>query len=373
MKMQIFEMERMQSTWENVVEYNLSESGVEPVSLGELEALGLDLGSLTATPLGYSQTNGTKELRQELTEHYPGSTVDHIEVTNGTSEANYLLCLTLLGDGDEVVFESPNYMQFAGIPPSFGANVKTFSLLVDRNWQPDWDAFEAALSAKTRLIYVSHPNNPTGAVLSRQSMERLVEAAESVDAYLVADEVYQGAEFDGNITPSFWGMSDRVIVTSGLSKAFGIPGVRIGWIIGPPAIVADCWAQHDYLTIGPGIISDMVARVAVQKENRKKLFARTAELLSQNLEVVHRWTEGFGGFLEYVEPRAGAFAFVKYDSDVPSVELADRIRETQDVLVVPGAQLGAEGFLRISIGVPRETLQTGLARIKAVLDTLPRS
>lgn len=373
MKMQTFEMERMQSTWENVVEYNLSESGVEPVSLCDLEALGLDLELLKTTPLGYSQTNGTVKLREALAEHYPGSTVDHIEVTNGTSEANYLLCLTLLGDGDEVVFESPNYMQFAGIPPSLGATVCTFSLRVEENWEPDWDAFEAALTPKTKLIYLSHPNNPTGSVLSRKAMGRFIEAAKRVDAYLVADEVYQGAEFDQDLTPSFWGMSDRVIVTSGLSKAFGIPGVRIGWIVGPPEIVAECWAQHDYLTIGPSIIGDMVARVAVQKENRRKLFARTAELLSRNLEVIQGWAEGFGGFLEYVEPSAGAFAFVRYHSDSPSVELAERIRKEQDVLVVPGAQLGMEGYLRISIGVPRKTLEEGLARIKIVLDSLPRS
>ncbi len=373
MKMPIFDMERMQSTWENVVEYNLSESGVEPVSLRDLEAMGLDLELLRTTPLGYSQTNGTIKLREALMEHYPGSTVDHIEVTNGTSEANYLLCLTLLGEGDEVVFESPNYMQVAGIPPSLGSTVCTFSLRVEDDWEPDWDALETGLTPKTRLIYVSHPNNPTGSVLSRKAMERFVEAAERVDAYLVADEVYQGAEFDGDLTSSFWGMSDRVIVTSGLSKAFGIPGVRIGWIVGPPEIVADCWAQHDYLTIGPSIIGDTVARVAVQKENRKKLFARTAELLSRNLEIVRRWVEGFDGFLDYVHPRAGAFAFVRYHSEVPSLELAEQIRTTQGVLVVPGSQLGMEGYLRISIGVSQKTLKAGLARIKTVLASLPRS
>ncbi|MGD2110816.1 MAG: aminotransferase class I/II-fold pyridoxal phosphate-dependent enzyme [Phycisphaerae bacterium] len=373
MKMPVFEMERYQSTWENVVEYNLSESGVEPVTLRDLEALGLDLTALANTPLGYSQTNGTVELREALAEHYPGATVDHIEVTNGTSEANYLLCLTLLNEGDEVLFESPNYMQFAGIPPSVGATVCTFSLRVDRNWEPDWDAFEAGLTPKTKLIYVSHPNNPTGSVLSHESMERLVEAAERVGAYVVADEVYQGAEFDGNLTPTFWGMSDRVIVTSGLSKAFGIPGVRIGWVVGPEEIVAACWGQHDYTTIGPSVIGDAVARVAVEKENRRKLFARGAELLSRNLAVVRRWVEGFGGFLEYVEPQAGAFAFVKYHAPTPSAELAEQIRRTQSVLVVPGAQLGEEGHLRISIGVPRETLEWGLARVKTVLDSLTRS
>ncbi len=251
MKMPTFEMERMQSTWEHVVEFDLSESGVQPISLRDLREMGLDMNELETTPLGYSQTNGTIQLRRALCEHYPGATIDHVQVTNGTSEANYLACLTLLREGDEVVVQAPNYMQVFGIPPALGATVKSFPLRADRSWEPDWDEFERALSSKTRIIYVSNPNNPTGSILSSGAMERLVEAAESVDAYLVSDEVYQGAEFDGRLTPSFWGMSDRVIVTSGLSKAFGIPGIRIGWIVAPPKIVAECWAQHDYITIAP--------------------------------------------------------------------------------------------------------------------------
>lgn len=370
MKMPIFEMERMQSTWEHVVEFDLSESGVQPISLRDLQELGLDLGELETTPLAYIQTNGTTQLRRVLAEHYPGATVDHIQVTNGTSEANYLAALTLLDEQNEVVFQSPNYMQMFGIPQGLGATVKPFSLCVDRSWEPDWDEFERALSPKTRMIYVSNPNNPTGSILSSSAMQRLVKAVEAVDAYLVADEVYQGAELDGKLTPSFWGMSDRVIVTSGLSKAFGIPGVRIGWIVGPVDIVAQCWATHDYITIAPGTLSDLVARVAVSKEGRGKLFERAARALGGNQECFKSWISRLDGFLQYVEPKAGAFAFVRYDHDIPSVELVERLRKNQSVLVVPGAYLGMEGYLRISTGVPRDTLEAGLARIAAEFKTL---
>ncbi len=121
MRIEKFEMERMQSTWENVVEMDMSESGVRPVSLRDLAAMGLDLDSIIDMPLGYSQSNGTVALRENLAAIYPGATPDHIEVTNGTSEANYLLVLALLRDGDEVAFEVPNYMQLAGVPGSLGA------------------------------------------------------------------------------------------------------------------------------------------------------------------------------------------------------------------------------------------------------------
>ncbi|MBL8220555.1 MAG: aminotransferase class I/II-fold pyridoxal phosphate-dependent enzyme, partial [Bryobacterales bacterium] len=111
MKIEPFAMERMQSTWENLVDYDMSESGVRPLTLRELAAMGLDMESLMDTPLGYSQSNGTIELREALASHYPGATVDHIEVTNGTSEANYIAALALLSPGDRVALEVPNYMQ----------------------------------------------------------------------------------------------------------------------------------------------------------------------------------------------------------------------------------------------------------------------
>ncbi len=366
MKMPTFDMERMQSTWEHVVEIDLSESGVEPISLRDLHNMGLDMELYETTPLGYSQTNGTIELRKALSEHYPGSTVDHVLVTNGTSEANLLTCLTLLSKGDGVAFQTPNYMQMFGLPLGLDASVNMFPLRLDRDWEPDWDEFDSVLSPTTRLIYVSNPNNPTGSILSRRSMERLVAAAEKIDGYIVADEVYQGAELDGQLTPSFWGMSDRVIVTSGLSKSFGIPGIRIGWIVGPLDIVAECWAKHDYTSIAPNKLSDLAAQVAVQKDNRRKLFERGSRMLGQNLDCVRNWIASLDGFVDYVEPKAGAFAFVRYHHDIPSADLAERIRVTRDVLIVPGAYLGMEGFLRISTGVPREKLETGLARISAV-------
>jgi aspartate/methionine/tyrosine aminotransferase len=363
MKIPRFEMERMQSTWENVVEMDMSESGVRPVTLRELGEMGLDLDAILSMPLGYSQSNGTVPLREALAEQYPGATADHIEVTNGTSEANYLLALSLLGPGDEVALEVPNYMQYGGVPQSLGAPIRRFSLRLDHGWEPDWEEFEAAVTPKTRLVYLSNPNNPTGSVLSGDAMRRIVARCEAMGAWLLADEVYLGAEILCARTKSFWGMSDRVIVASGLSKAYGIPGVRIGWIVGPPEVVAECWAQHDYITIGPNKISDFVARAAVRPENREKLYARTRAILQHNLPIVRDWVAGFGKFLEFHEPQAGALCLVRYHSATPSFPLCERIRANQSVLIVPGVQLGLEGFLRLWLGGKPEFLREGLHRI----------
>ena len=363
MAIELFAMERMQSTWENRVDYDMSESGVRPLTLGELVAMGFDLPAFLDQPLGYSQSNGTIELRERIAALYPGTTVEHLEVTNGTSEANYLIALALLRPGDAVAMEVPNYMQMPGVARSLGAVVRTFSLRQDTGWEPDWDEFDRAVGPGTRLLYLSNPNNPTGAVLSDTAMRRIAERCERNGTWILADEVYLGAEIDRPRTRSFWGTSDRVIVTSGLSKAYGIPGVRIGWLVAPPELADACWSQHDYLTIGPGKLSDRVAQIAVEPANRERCYARTRGILQQNLPIAREWIAGFGGRLTWREPQAGAIALLKYHAAAGSVDVAERVRVRQSTLIVPGVHVGLEGYLRVWLGGRETFLREGLRRI----------
>jgi aspartate/methionine/tyrosine aminotransferase len=363
MAIEIFDMERMQSTWENLVDYDMSESGVRPLTLEELVEMGFDLDQFMNVPLGYSQSNGTIELREQIAAQYPGATVDHIEVTNGTSEANYLIALSQLRPGDGVAMEVPNYMQMPGVARSLGAQVCNFRLRQDTNWEPDWDEFDRAVTSRTRLLYLSNPNNPTGAVLSEAAMRRIADRCERTGTWILADEVYLGAEIDRPRTSSFWGMSDRVIVTSGLSKAYGIPGVRIGWMVGPPDVVAACWSQHDYITIGPNKLSDRIARIAVEPANRERCYARTRDILRHNLPIAREWIASFGDRLSWREPQAGAIALLSYPGETPSLEIAERIRVNQSTLIVPGSHVGLEGHLRIWLGGREEFLREGLRRI----------
>ena len=356
-------MERMQSTWENLVEYDMSESGVRPLTLRELAEMGFDLDAFLDQPLGYSQSNGTIELRERIAALYPGADVDRVEVTNGTSEANYLVALSQLAPGDALAMELPNYMQIPGVARSLGATVRPFRLRQDDDWEPDWEEFDRAVERGAKLVYVSNPNNPTGAVLSDEAMTRIVRRCEAVGAWLLSDEVYLGAEIDRPRTKSFWGMSDRVIVSSGLSKAYGIPGVRIGWIVAPAALAAECWAQHDYLTIGPNKMSDAIARVAVSAQNRERCYQRTRAILTHNMPIARDWIAGFAGRVTWREPQAGAIALIKYESAMPSVELAERVRVRQSTLIVPGSHVGLEGYLRIWLGGREEFLREGLRRI----------
>lgn len=370
MKMEVFEMERTMSTWENLVEYDISNSGVTPITLRELIYLGFDLDSVMDMTLGNCQANGTIELRETLMKHYPGATLDNIEVTNGTSEANYLLGITLLKPEDELAMAIPNFMQLKGIANAAGATVNMFHLRRESDWDVDWGEFDRAVTPNTRLVYFTRPGNPTGAVLPDESVKRVIERCEKMDAYVIFDEVYIGSEINGSRTNTCWGMSDKVIVVNGLSKAYGIPGIRIGWLVAPKDVVAECWTQHDYITVGPNKISDTMACTAVDMKVREKLFLRTQNCIKSNLPMYHQWIDSFDGFLEFKEPMAGAFCFVKYNTDRPSMDIAESLRINQSTLIAPGVHFGMDGYLRLWTGGETDFIRQGLERVRIELDKI---
>jgi hypothetical protein len=373
MKLERFEMERMQSTYENLVEFNLSESGVRPLTARELieDTDGLD--GLLDQPLVYTQSNGTIDLRRSIASMYPGATIEHVEVTNGGSEANFITTFNLIEPGDEVVMLVPNYMQTWGLSRAFGGTIREWRLVEDRaagRWRPDLNELDRLVTPRTKMIVICTPNNPTGARLTAAELDAVARAAGKHGAWILSDEVYRGAELDGHFTESMWGRSERVIVTSGLSKAYGLPGLRIGWIAGPPPLIASLWSYHDYVTIAPGALSDRLARVALQPERRARLFERTRGILRRNLPLIEDWLRDAGGF-HWIRPEAGAIVYVRYDHRINSTVLVNRLREEKSVLVVPGDHFGMDGYLRLGFGEAPEYNRAGLDRVKELLASVP--
>ena len=373
MKLEQFAMERMQSTYENLVEFNLSESGVRPLTPRELVEDTAGLEGLLDQPLVYTQSNGTIELRRLIASMYPGAGIDHIEVTNGGSEANFITTFNLVEPGDEVVMLVPNYMQTWGLARGFGGTIKPWRLVEDTaagRWRADLNELDALVTPKTKLIVICNPNNPTGARLTAPELDAIAKIADRHGSWILSDEVYRGAELDGVETASMWGRSPRAIVTSGLSKAYGLPGLRIGWIAAPPSLVASLWSYHDYTTIAPGALSDRLARVAMQPDRRARLFERTRAILRRNLPLIEAWLTEAGGF-HWIKPEAGAIVYVKYDHPINSTTLVNRLREEKSVLIVPGDHFGMDGYLRLGFGEPPEYNKAGLDRLKELLASLP--
>jgi aspartate/methionine/tyrosine aminotransferase len=373
MKLEQFAMERMQSTYENLVEFNLSESGVRPLTPRELIADAAGLDGLLDQPLVYSQSNGTIELRQAIASMYQGAGIEHIEVTNGGSEANFITTFNLIEKGDEVVMLVPNYMQTWGLSRAFGGTIREWRLIEDHDagrWRVDLSALEALVTPRTKMIVICNPNNPTGARLTAADLDAIARIADQHGAWILSDEVYRGAEIDGVETASMWGRSPKAIITSGLSKAYGLPGLRIGWIAGPPSLIASFWSYHDYVTIAPGALSDRLARIALQPGRRAQLFERTRAILRRNLPLIEAWLTEAGGF-RWIRPEAGAIVYVRYDHPIDSLTLVNRLREEKSVLIVPGAHFGMDGYLRLGFGEPPEYNRAGLERLKEFLASVP--
>jgi aspartate/methionine/tyrosine aminotransferase len=357
-----FELERWQSTWENRVRYNLSESGVHPLSVGELLSLaGAQAQPLLDVRLGYSQSNGTERLRERIAALYPGVSPDQILVTTGSAEANFVVCWRLIEAGDQVAVMLPNYLQSWGLAQNFGAHVRGFALHAEAGWEPDPDEIRQAIAPGTKLVVVTNPHNPTGHVLSDASRRAIVVRAAEVGAWLLADEVYQGAEREGKTTPSFWSSYERVIVVNGLSKAYGLPGLRIGWIVGPPGFAVEVWARHDYTTIGPAGTSDHLAALTLEPEVRARVLERTRRILRTNYPVLERWLQRFGDAFRWHPPEAGAICLVRYAHAMRGPDLVERLRADHSVLLVPGEHFGLPQQLRFGFGDELPHLEAGLA------------
>ena len=186
----------------------------------------------------------------------------------------------------------------------------------------------------------------------------------------MSDEVYRGAEIDGVETASMWGRSDRVIVTSGLSKAYGLPGLRIGWIVAPPSLIASLWSYHDYVTICPGALSDRMAQAALQPARRVALLERTRGILRRNLPVLEEWLRAHGALFAWTPPEAGAICYVRYHHPINSTALVNQLREQKSVLLVPGDHFGMDHYLRIGFGESPEYVTAGLARVHDLLHSM---
>lgn len=363
-----FVMERWQSIYENQVRFNLSESGVHPLTVGELLELS-GTSSFNDVLLGYGQSNGTDALRANIARLYPNCTSESIVVTNGSAEANFITMWELVRPGDEMVIIVPTYMQSHGLAKNFGIAVKEVWLREDEGWQVDAAELRDAVTESTRLIVVTNPGNPTGAIMSAEARATVIEAASRSGAWILADEVYAGAELSGPETPSFFGQYDRVVATGSVSKAYGLPGLRIGWAATETGMAHRLWGRKDYLTIGPGELTDHMAAIALSPEVRPRILERTRKRLLEGWDITRQWLDDVGVF-SYHPPAAGAITYARYDLPIDSADFAELLRAEYDVLIVSGEHFGMGKYLRIGYGPPAAQLRGALDRVATAIKRL---
>ncbi len=366
MRLVPFALERWMTTYETRVEYDLAESGIHPLTTTELLAFDAEPDKRTRElldlPLNYSEARGTPELRTRIAETYQGVTADDVLVTTGAIEANYLLFNALLQPGDHVVAVYPAYQQLYTVPEAIGCDVARLELREETAYRYDLDALEQLVDERTRMIVVNTPHNPTGSALSAAECERIYALAEKVGAYILADEAYRWITVDDvPLAPPFRDRGPRAISVGTVSKPFGIPGIRLGWIAATAAIVERCWSYRDYTSLSPGGLSDYLACRTFA--NREAILARTHAISAENLTTLRAFIAERGEMFSWVEPRGGLLGLLHYHLDLPSEIIANRLAEEESVMLAPGSAFGMEGRLRIGLGTRPDRFIAGLERV----------
>ena len=269
--------------------------------------------------------------------------------------------------GDHVVSIIPTYQQHYSIPRSIEANVATLSLEASDGFLPDLDRLRSMVTLETKLIALTNPNNPTGALIERPMLEAIAEVADSVGAYLLCDEVYRGTGQVGDgMVPSIVDIYHRGISTAGMSKVFSLAGLRVGWVVAPNELTEKIMIHRDYDTISVGMINDHFAAIAL--ENASKVLARSQAITRENLAILDSWITNEPR-VDWVKPRAGTTAMLKLDIPMSSREFCIDLLEKTGVMLTPGDAFDMEGYVRIGYANEREILEAGLSEMSAHLKT----
>ena len=366
MKIEDFALERWLTRHELHVKYDIAESGILPLKLNDLLAFESPddrtaiLEHLLNLPLGYNEAVGTRELRTMIASTYDGIDPDNILVTTGAIEANFLLFNVLLDAGDHVIAPYPAYQQLYSVPQAIGCDVSLWKVTPENDFCYDLNVLKNLVKPKTRLIIVNTPHNPTGAMLSKNELQQVYSLAESVGAMVLCDEAYRWLTIpDGeSFAPPMCTLGSHGISVGTISKSFGLPGLRLGWMVAPKEIVTKCWAMRDYVSLSPGKLNDAIAILAFK--HREKIIGRNNTIINANLESANRWVASHADILSWKPPRGGLLALLKYQLDISSLELADKLATEYSVMLAPGSSFGYENYLRIGIGQNPSIFKFGL-------------
>ncbi|MBO0708418.1 MAG: pyridoxal phosphate-dependent aminotransferase [Candidatus Dormibacteraeota bacterium] len=358
-----FELEEWQSRWEQGVTHNLADSGVRAPSLRQLEALGADLAPLLDVSLHYPEVQGTRALRERISALHPGATPEGVLVTVGAAEAGMLAVETLTRPGDDVCVLTPSYPQVEGLLRNRGCRVRTFRLDPGRGWSLDQASLERAVLPTTRVVAICNPNNPTGRILPPAELEAIRERARSVGATLVVDEVYRGTEHDGVERPTLFQPGERTVVLGSLSKAYGMPGLRLGWMVGTSELTQALWRRHEYAAISAAGPSMAVAEQVLAAPLRERLLSRTRGLIQQGLATLRAWLEDDGSALRWTPPESAAFAFLQLPDGTDGDGWTAELRDRSGVLLAPGSAFGHPEFVRLTYALDPNHLAEALHRI----------
>ena len=355
--MRDFALEVFFSKWEFAAKFNLAGSDGENMALAELLALATpgDRAAFDGMSLGYTQTFGAPELRAEIAQTYETISPHHLLCFAGAEEGIYVAMRVLLNADDHVIVVTPNYQAAETLPLSI-CEATGVPLDIDRNWELDVDRLRAAIRPNTKLISINFPNNPTGKIIPRASLDAIVDVCRSRGIWLFSDEVYRLIERDPALRlPQAVDVYERAISLNVMSKAYGLGGLRIGWLAckDRAALVKFERYKH-FLSICNSAPSEVLARIALK--SREKILEKNRKVVRGNIALLNAFFADYRHLFDWREPDGGCVAFIRYKGADGVEEFTRRLVEESGVLFLPSSvyrsELGPvpENCLRVGFG-----------------------
>ena len=373
-----FGVERWFVQYEFKVALNIAESCVQPFSVRELcELCGEDPQALLDLKVAYSDGLGSEDLRAAIAAMYPETSPDQVLVTTGAIEANYLVANALLGPGRRAVVEFPAYQQLYSVPAATGAETRLWELREADRYYPDLAELDriAPPTEPLAMLTINHPHNPTGARINKATLEQIAAAAAARGATLHSDEVYRGLTLgdEFSASTSARAVSPAAAVVGSMSKAYGLSGARIGWVVGPQEIVRRCGEIRDYVSICPSAHSERLALMALR--NQALVLGRNKEIARRNYRLLQGFLGANSDVVSGPVPHEGVICFPRYHRPMgdsrplpSSRDFCGRLAEDHGVLLVPGDCFEREHHFRLGFGYDTATLERGLAVLAGYLD-----
>jgi len=354
-----FALEVYFSKWEFAAKYNLTGSDGQNMKLAELLALASaeDRAAFQDIGLGYTETFGAPALRDEIAKTYDTVTAEHLLCFAGAEEAIYAAMRVLLNVDDHAIVITPNYQAAETVPLSI-CEVSGVPLDIERNWELDMDLLRAALRPNTKLISINFPNNPTGKILPRATFDALIEVCRSRGIWLFSDEVYRLIERDSSLRlPQVVDVYERGVSLNVMSKAYGLPGLRIGWLACKDRETLIRFERYKhFLSICNSAPSEVLARIALKA--RDKILERNRGIVRDNLVLLNAFFADYRHLFDWREPDGGCVAFIRYNGKEGVEEFTRRLVEESGVLLLPSS------VYRSALGpVPADCLRVGFGRL----------
>jgi capreomycidine synthase len=348
---------------------DISSSGMENYSVGELRALlGIDAADLDGVRFRDSPSLGTDALRAAVAARFRTS-ADRVMMTHGSSEAIFLALSVITGPGDEVIVTAPAYQSLSSIVAALGARVKPWDLAGPGGFAADPVRLGELLTPATRAVIVNFPHNPTGTTLNPAAFTDLIGRISRHGCYLLWDGAFSEIVYEGAPLPDPAALLDRCISVGTLSKAYGLPCLRVGWCTAAGEVLAAMVRLRDYVTISTSPLTEMIA-TAVLTHPDKILLPRLAQA-RQNRTALGDWAGAESARVDYVPPAGGTCAFPRIRDIADVTGLCAELAERYGVLTVPGRCFGHPDRMRIGFGGPSAELTAGLTRLSSALADWP--